>query len=60
MGNSNNNALSINSSIIGFTLSYLGYPMYLNNNVNLSILVMFMALFTINAFVQSSNQCASE
>ena len=35
MGNSNNNALSINSSIIGFTLSYLGYPMYLNNNVNL-------------------------
>lgn len=59
MGNSNNNALSINSSIIGFTLSYLGYPMYLNNNVNLSILVMFMALFTINAFVQSSNQCAS-
>ena len=59
MGSTNNNSLSINSSIIGFTLSYLGYPMYLNENVNLSIMVMFMALFIINAFVQSSNQCAS-
>ncbi len=59
LGSTNNNSLSINSSIIGFTLSYLGYPMYKNNNVNLSILVMFMSLFTINAFVQSSNQCST-
>ena len=59
LGSTNNNALSVNSSIIGFTMAYLGYPMYQNNNVNLSIMVMFMSLFSINAFVQSSNQCST-
>tara|TARA_Y100000590_G_C15537276_1_gene945510 strand:+ start:458 stop:1081 length:624 start_codon:yes stop_codon:yes gene_type:complete len=58
MGSYNNNSLSINSSIIGFTLSYLAVPMYNNNNINYSIIAMFMVLFSINGWVQLSNQCA--
>ena len=60
MANSyNNNGLSLNSSIIGFTLAYLLVPMYNNNQINYAILAMFLALFSINGWVQMSNQCAT-
>ena len=32
--------------------------MYNNNNINYSIIAMFMVLFSINGWVQLSNQCA--
>mgnify|MGYP001177080284 CR=1 FL=1 len=57
--NYNTNGLSINSSIIGFTLSYLLVPMYNNNEINYAIVAMFLSLFSINGWVQMSNQCAN-
>lgn len=55
----NNGSVSINSSIIGFTMSYLLVPMYNSGNVNFSILAVFLALMTINGFTQIANNCTS-
>ena len=54
---SQNNTISINSSIIGFTMGYLVVPMFKNQNINYSILAMFLALFSINGFTQYANKC---
>ena len=54
---SNNNSISTNSSIIGFTMGYLVVPMFNNQNINYSILAMFLLLFSINGFTQYANKC---
>ena len=55
----NNGSISINSSIIGFTMAYLLVPMYNTGNVNFSILAVFLSLLTINGFTQISNSCST-
>ena len=58
-GVANNGSISINSSIIGFTMAYLLVPMYNSGNVNFSIFAVFLSLLTINGFTQIANNCTS-
>ena len=58
-GTGNDGSISINSSIIGFTMAYLLVPMYNTGNVNFSILAVFLSLLTINCFTQISNSCTT-
>ena len=53
------NTLSVNSSIILFTLAYLLTPMMNRNIMNYNIITIFLALFSINAFTQHSRNCNS-
>lgn len=58
-GASNNGSVSINSSIISFTMAYLLVPMYNSGNVNFSIFAVFLSLLTINGFTQISTNCTT-
>jgi hypothetical protein len=54
-----NSSISVNSSIIGFTLGYLVVPMFNNGTINYGILTMFLILLSINGFTQAANKCCS-
>lgn len=55
----NNNSISINSNIIGFTMAYLLFPMYSSGNINYSIFAIFLALLAINGHAQIANGCST-
>tara|TARA_Y100000768_G_C23990935_1_gene692854 strand:+ start:8353 stop:8955 length:603 start_codon:yes stop_codon:yes gene_type:complete len=54
---SSNSALSVTSSIIGFSLFYLMVPMLFANKMNYSLLAVFSSLLTINGYAQISHGC---
>ena len=54
---STKSALSITSSIIGFTLFYLLVPMLFANKMNYSLVAVFGSVLTINGYAQMSYGC---
>jgi len=50
-------ALSITSSIIGFTLAYIMIPMLFANDMNYAIVAVFGSLLTINGYAQIAHGC---
>lgn len=54
---STKSALSITSSIIGFSLFYLLVPMLFANKMNYSLVAVFGSLLTINGYAQMSYGC---
>lgn len=49
----------LSSVLLGYISSYLIYPMYINNNVNYSLLVLLVALFGTGCVVEYSNKCGT-
>jgi hypothetical protein len=47
------------STLLGFISSYLIFPMYINNDVNNSLLITLVALFVTNAVTELSNKCGT-
>jgi len=51
--------IAINSNIIMFTLAYLLIPMFQSNQINYSIVAIFLAIFSIDSFMQLSWKCVT-
>lgn len=50
---------SLSSTILGYTASYLIYPMKINNTLHPSLLVFLISLLGINATVEYQNACSA-
>jgi hypothetical protein len=57
IGAGKDSALSITSSIIGFTLAYIMIPMLFANDMNYAIVAVFGSLLTINGYAQIAHGC---
>ena len=59
----NNNIIysspGLSSTILGYTASYLIFPMKINNQINAPLLVFMIALIGINATVELNSSCTS-
>tara|TARA_B110001452_G_scaffold206981_1_gene177122 strand:+ start:5778 stop:6317 length:540 start_codon:yes stop_codon:yes gene_type:complete len=53
------NSPSLSSAIIGFTSSYLIFPMQVNNELNPSILTFLLILMMVNGVVELQNKCTN-
>lgn len=49
----------LSSSIIGYTLSYLVFPMKVNNQVNPALVTFLLALLGINGMIEIHDHCTS-
>tara|TARA_B100001175_G_scaffold22576_1_gene16911 strand:+ start:5010 stop:5675 length:666 start_codon:yes stop_codon:yes gene_type:complete len=49
----------LNSTILGYIMSYLIFPMHINNNVNSPLLIFLVAIFLTNGMVEYWKKCGS-
>tara|TARA_B110000259_G_scaffold119941_1_gene136388 strand:+ start:7427 stop:8098 length:672 start_codon:yes stop_codon:yes gene_type:complete len=49
----------LSPALLGYILSYLIYPMYINGDHNYPLLVFLLAIFASNSVVEYSNKCGS-
>ena len=53
------NSPSLSSGIIGFTSSYLIFPMTANNEINPTLITFLIALIGVNGVVELQNNCTN-
>lgn len=53
------NSPSTSSTILGFTSSFLIYPMIMNNNINYPLMVFLLLLIGINGSVEYNDECTT-
>lgn len=49
----------LSSTLLGYIMSYLTYPMYLNRNVNSPLLIFLIAIFLVNGMAEYWKKCGS-
>lgn len=50
---------SMSSTIIGFTVGFLTFPMYMNNNMNPALLTTLLVVLGINATIETMDKCTT-